>query len=246
MQKTQIIIFTGKSQSGKDYGCNYVQQTLGDIMIPHERESDCYSNGGPKAKIYTFAYALKNFVRDVFGVPHEQVWGTNEQKDMLTHLKWENLPTTHAYIEQLKATMSNKHDVYMTGREVLQVWGTDICRHFYGDCWAFSTLAQIYKENPAYALISDARFPNELDIMKLTGVCEKFRDKISVEPIVIRLLRNPLNKKHKSETALDNYNFSTFKNHYLINNVNMTIDEKNMHINAILIQQNLLKQEIEN
>ena len=44
-------------------------------------------------KIYAFADVLKEFAVDVLGLEHNQVYGTNEEKNSPTHLLWENMPT---------------------------------------------------------------------------------------------------------------------------------------------------------
>jgi hypothetical protein len=107
-------------------------------------------------KIYAFADVLKEFAVDVLGLEHNQVYGTNEEKNSPTHLLWENMPTGH-----------NKGP--MTAREVLQYFGSDICRKMYENIWFDACIRRIRKDNPELALISDVRFPNEIKGVQKEG-----------------------------------------------------------------------------
>jgi hypothetical protein len=100
-------------------------------------------------KIYAFADVLKEFAVDVLGLEYNQVYGTNEEKNSPTHLLWENMPTGN-----------NKGP--MTGREILQYFGSDICRKMYENIWFDACIRRIRKDKPELALISDVRFPNEI------------------------------------------------------------------------------------
>ena len=89
------------------------------------------------------------------------------------------------------------------GRELLQWLGTDVVRKNYEDTWGDMIVALLkgIKTLYDYVIIPDVRFPNEIDKM-----CDNF------DCITIRIIRpnfdNGLTdeqKKHPSETALDNY-----------------------------------------
>jgi len=125
---------------------------------------------GP-CKIYAFADVLKEFAVDVLGLDRHQVYGTNEEKNSPTHLQWENMPgitTTnifsHGYLDAgCEAFGVTYHEPGpMTGREVLQYFGSDICRKMYENIWFDACIRRIRKDNPELALISDVRFPNEI------------------------------------------------------------------------------------
>ena len=178
---TKILGFAGKKQSGKNTCCNFLQMlkfheygvcknaslseeghilvsdlfgetVSGSDWIPLTEEyvdiSQLLENFGA-CKIYAFADVLKEFAVDVLGLEHNQVYGTNEEKNSPTHLLWENMPTGN-----------NKGP--MTGREVLQYFGSDICRKMYENIWFDACIRRIRKDNPDLALISDVRFPNEI------------------------------------------------------------------------------------
>ena len=185
---TKILGFAGKKQSGKNTCCNFLQMlkfheygvcknaslseeghilvsdlfgetVSGSDWIPLTEEyvdiSQLLENFGA-CKIYAFADVLKEFAVDVLGLEHNQVYGTNEEKNSPTHLLWENMPTGN-----------NKGP--MTGREVLQYFGSDICRKMYENIWFDACIRRIRKDNPDLALISDVRFPNEIKCVQDEG-----------------------------------------------------------------------------
>jgi len=203
---TKIIGFAGKKQSGKNTCCNFllalkfhehgvckhaslneqgqiiVSDLFGETVsgvdwIPLTEDyvdiSQLLENFGP-CKIYAFADVLKEFAVDVLGLEHNQVYGTNEEKNSPTHLLWENMPTGN-----------NKGP--MTGREVLQYFGSDICRKMYENIWFDACIRRIRKDKPELALISDVRFSNEIKGVQDEG------------GVVFGLPRDLFNDSHKSE-----------------------------------------------
>ena len=203
---TKILGFAGKKQSGKNTCCNFLQMlkfheygvcknaslneqgqilvsdlfgetVSGSDWIPLTEEyvdiSQLLESFRP-CKIYAFADVLKEFAVDVLGLEYNQVYGTNKEKNSPTHLLWENMPTGN-----------NKGP--MTGREVLQYFGSDICRKMYENIWFDACIRRIRKDDPELALISDVRFPNEIQGIQDEG------------GIVFGLPRDLFNDSHKSE-----------------------------------------------
>ena len=185
---TKILGFAGKKQSGKNTCCNFLQmlkfheygvcknaslneqgqilvsdlfgeKVSGSDWIPLTEEyvdiSQLLESFRP-CKIYAFADVLKEFAVDVLGLEYDQVYGNNQEKNSPTHLLWENMPTGN-----------NKGP--MTGREVLQYFGSDICRKMYENIWFDACIRRIRKDNPELALISDVRFPNEINGVQNEG-----------------------------------------------------------------------------
>lgn len=118
-------------------------------------------------KIYAFADVLKEFAVDVLGLKPNQVYGTNEEKNSPTHLLWENMPGVVTDEDDWKGLWQEENLHYhdpgpMTAREVLQYFGSDICRKMYENIWFDACIRRIRKDNPELALISDVRFPNEI------------------------------------------------------------------------------------
>lgn len=229
--QTKIIIVTGKKQSGKDTGCQYLTEWL-----------NAKYGAAPNPvsiKTYAFADTLKIFLMEHFGLTYEQCYGTNEQKNSATNVRWDqfSIYIRWKYTPAGLADTKNQSEAdfiqneileyglhvpmrsgKMTAREVMQVFGSDVCRKIYADCWANATINRIKSENKQYAFVCDARFPNELNVFK------------AYNPYVIRLGRNPFDDKHISETALDTYDFSQFGNLNLLDNSIMDIETKNRHL----------------
>ena len=127
------------------------------------------------------------------------------------------------------------HPCGKTYRELLQIVGTDWCRNIWPDIWVENykyTAHQICLDyaSPVTILTADVRFPNEVKCIQELG------------GHVIRLLRNPYNDKHESETALNWLDGEYFnppqtekaKNLYkdlrfdaFVDNRNMSIEEQN-------------------
>jgi hypothetical protein len=184
---TKIIAFAGRKQSGKT--------TCANVVL------DFWQKTFPKeltAKIYNFADPLKQDIcMNILGLTYDQCYGSDEDKNSLTDIRWENLPGFNIEVDKPTDYDSSGQ---MTARQILQFVGTDIFRKMKHNIWADATIAKIKKESPSLALIADCRFPNEVKAVKDTG------------GIVIKLTRNPFNSNHSSETALDidRYDHSNF------------------------------------
>ena len=188
----------------------------------------------PYIKIYSFADVLKDLCINMFGLTREQCYGSDEDKNSYTKVLWENVPgvirldkldtPSATTVEEVEGRLGAYYkklgnivyhaDGAMTAREVLQYVGTEIFRRMNQDVWAESTIQRIKSENSLTAIITDVRFPNEVDAVKRAG------------GKVIRLTRNWDNPDaHDSETALDEdkYDWSNFD--AIINNKEMSIDE---------------------
>ena len=143
-------------------------------------------NVWPFIKAYSFADVLKETVcMQVLGLTREQCYGTDEQKNSDTHIKWGDLPTPN---ENLK----NKN---LTAREVMQYVGTDFFRKLYPNVWVDSTIKKIEREGTEMAVITDVRFPNEVTCIQEKG------------GRVIRLTRDLSSgeDQHPSQFVLDDY-----------------------------------------
>ena len=155
----------------------------------------------PYVKLYSFADALKAICIDLFNIPFENVYGTNEQKNKkISHLKWNNMPS-----RKNKDTRRAKIGS-MTAREFMQYFGTDVMRKIWEPIWCQSTVNRIVAEQSQLAIIADVRFPNEVDIIKDAG------------GIVIKLNRDLFEDEHASETQLDAENYDQENFDYVIEN----------------------------
>ncbi len=171
----KYIIISGKKQNGKD--------TIADYLIEKIRKH------GYSCKKISFADPVKDFCINTLGLKREYCYGTGDDKKRLTHLAWEKMSLF------LRDRYKDKTG-YMTYREVLEVFGTDIIRNmFYGDTWLEAPIRKDHGVD--FVIIPDARFPNEINIFKDMGM-----------PIV-RVVRDDVDNSSTSEaeTALDDYSF---------------------------------------
>ena len=225
---TCIIGASGKKQSGKNDLCDNLEKWILEKLGKNSKTGKVYS-----CKTYSFADALKEKVCiEVMGLTKEQCYGTDEQKNSDTMYRWENLPREIRFQNKLGENRAPNGEIYefifptgfMTAREIMQIVGTDIFRKYFDDSiWVNATFRSIEKDNPDFALISDVRFPSEVE-----GIAGR-------NGILFRLLRNVCEgDSHSSETALDNYEWNSIHNAYVIDNRNMSIEEKNVYVRDVM------------
>lgn len=177
-------------------------------------------------KIYSFADVLKQQVCiKLLGLSHQGVYGSDEDKSQLCHLRWENLPyivTDEEYYNKLLKVkrpegvlLGLKYHAAgpMTNREVMEETGTGYFRYLYTDSHAKATINQIHEDRPEIAIICDVRGQNEVSEIHNEG------------GKVIRLTRNPNNKQSTIETQLDEdkYDWSNFD--FVIDNKEMELSD---------------------
>lgn len=176
----------------------------------------------PMVKVYHFADYLKSVCMDLFGLTHKQCYGSNEDKETHCEVKWKDIsfalpPRT---VGELKK--SGRLDTFMTARQFLQEFGTNICRKIRHDCWVDACFADIKKENVPLAIVADCRFPNEVEGSQKHGAK------------VVRLTRNPFPEDtHPSETALDKYPLEKYD--AVIDNKEMSIRVQNAELEQLLV-----------
>lgn len=96
------------------------------------------------AKKYALAGPLKEMVGKALDFSHEQLWGTQEQKEAIDPRYGKSC------------------------RWFLQRIGTEGCRNTFGaDFWTKMCLEQISREAPKLAVIDDMRFVNEAELLRL-------------------------------------------------------------------------------
>jgi hypothetical protein len=217
---SRILAFSGKKQSGKNTLCNFLhgQQlrafgvidgfeitTDGELVVDTIlRDEDgkekrgkgfiditrtdlefavwAMDNVWPFVKHYAFATTLKDIAMGLFELEKSSVYGTDEEKNKPTQYTWEDMPT------KVKGKTGA-----MSGRDFIQYFGTEICRKIFSEVWTSRTIKDIQLEESKLAIISDARFVNEVEAVKNAG------------GKVIRLTRSVAKDNHQSESALDNY-----------------------------------------
>jgi hypothetical protein len=195
--------------------CKWYNRTV--VLDPQQRLQDkevdnFFKSSDRYVKLYSFADLLKqNVCMGVLGLSFPQCYGTDEDKNSLTHLKWEDMPgrePEHNLVFHKKGSM--------TAREVMQFVGTDIFRKMWSDVWVEGLFRKIKKERPKIAVITDCRFNNELLIGK------------NYEAKSVHLTRGK-GDGHESETALDNYTDYDF----VLDNKNMSLAEQCKEVDKI-------------
>ena len=159
---------------------------------------------------------------------------------------------TEAYKDTAYETFTSEesktriHPCGKTYREILQTVGTDMFRGLWPDIWIENYKFRLSLEEDYDTIItSDVRFPNEVKCIQSLG------------GHVIRLLRNPHNDQHESETAIDymetpvnkrdvdmlyedghEYYSTTFD--YILDNRKMTIPEQSEAIWKLVQEKELI------
>jgi len=203
---THILSFSGRKQSGKSTSADYITSLINEYHIMlrenrHELNMSC--------KIYSFADPLKQDIcMNILGLTYDQCYGSDDDKNTMTDLWWDG--------------------VQLTAREAMEIIGTKIFRALKTNVWVDATINKIKKENVDLAIISDCRFPNEVEVVKNSG------------GLNIRLELDPFHSDAISENSLDQdvYDWSNFD--IIIKNSKMTIEEKNREITRFLYDYNII------
>jgi hypothetical protein len=124
---------------------------------------------------------------------------------------------------------------FMTAREIMQVVGTDVFRNYFDDSvWVNATLRSIDNSDAKVILISDVRFPSEVESLIIEGAT------------VIRLLRDVCDKdSHSSETALDDFDFDR-DNCVIFDNREMTVEQQNKETIETITKLLFVKESVKN
>ena len=116
-------------------------------------------------KRVSFAASLKDAVAAVFGWNREYLEGTTK--------------ASRVWREQKDEWWSNRLEMDITPRWILQYWGTDVFRnHFHDDIWVASLENKLLNTKED-VVITDCRFSNEVTAIKSAG------------GIVLRVKRGP-------------------------------------------------------
>jgi hypothetical protein len=246
----KIIGFAGTKQSGKNSACNFVvghclvhndkldhyyMNEDGNLLVPtdtpdkygildlNRRDPEFFEQASnhiwPYAKVYAIADKLKAFVSDVFNIDINLLYGTNEDKNTPTTVKWEKLYKflDKSTVKELKAVNTSE---FVSIRDLLKYFGSNICRELNNDCWINSCLKQIEFEDSEVAVICDVRFPNEIEAIKNKG------------GVVILLERDPFNDEHPSEQLIREMDRSVFS--AVIDNKDLDIEGKNAKLLEVI------------
>ncbi len=198
MYKTVVIALSGKKGSGKNTLATFIKNHFSQEWYKGVRTIEY-------CKEYAFADLLKEFCIDVLGLTEKQCYGSDEDKNTLTKYRWDKVGL-HREVASKKR---------MTARDVMQIFGTECVRSWFGNVWAEATLRRIAKDKPVLAIITDNRFPSEIE--KVLGHPHGY---------IIRLTRSPYTgDEHSSETSLDGFDWNKEKC-YVLDNASLSKEEQ--------------------
>lgn len=218
MNEPIVIALSGKKGAGKNTIASIIHDYFSRVWYAGPR------NGYEFYLECAFADLLKSFCIDVLGLEHKQCYGSDEEKNTLTKYKWEDTPHFN---------LGWDGPEFMTGREVMQIYGTESVRAWFGNVWAEATLRYVRKACPALAVITDNRFPSEVETV--LGHPRGY---------VIRLTRSPFEgDQHASETSLDDFDWNRERCHVLDN---ASLDKQQQQEAAIPILETIFRQELRN
>lgn len=212
-----IIALSGKKGGGKN--------TLSSFIAGYYKYQMGFAYQNAPCQELAFADGIKDFCIDILGLKLSQCYGSDDDKNALTQYKWDDTPKGLVLVKTCAIGYgSTCHTGYMTGREVMQVFGTECVRAWFGNVWAEATIRKIQKLSLGLAIITDNRFLNEVEI--ILGQPNGY---------IIRLTRSPFTGSdlHSSETDLDCFDWNR-PNCFVLDNAQMTKNEQNEAVISIL------------
>lgn len=120
--------------------------------------------------------------------------------------------------------MKGQRTGFMSGRDIMQLLGTELIRETFGNVWAAATIRSIKRSGAEFAVITDNRFPNE--IAAVLGEPKGY---------IIRLTRSPYGygDKHPSEASLDDYDWNQ-ERCYVVQNDEMSLKAQDQAVEEIM------------
>lgn len=215
---------TGKLWIETEDGLNEVDE---DSRHPEVRRW-LDKNVWPFMRKFSTADPMKDFLRKMFEIPSESLWGSDEDKNKpIEHLLWENMPGD----PQLKLSNGKKLGEMtgsISGRQMMEYIGTEVIRKLYPKAHAKALVSDILEYNSNFSLVNDVRFIDEAEELHSVGAK------------IIRLTRcseKASKNKHRSNVELDN--FDGFDK--VIDNANMTMNETFAELMSTLIEWEFFK-----
>jgi hypothetical protein len=160
----------------------------------------------------SYADKLKHVTSLLFDVPLEDLYGSNEDKEKESSVLWENMSLL------VDVSYYKNTEGFMTIRELLEVFGTDVLRTIEPDVHIKGAFKTLEKWNPAVAILPDGRFENEFLF------CEKRKEENPKDVCLIKHTRKPFESFAKSENGLNDIDDDRFD---LVVPESLTLKEKN-------------------
>jgi len=176
----------------------------------------------------SFANSLKDAVAHVFNWNRELLEGRTKQ--------------SREWREQPDPWWTARLGQPITPRQVLQYWGTEVCRRgYHDDIWIASLENKILKSRDDI-VISDCRFPNEIAAIKRAGGCV-IRVVRGVEPAWFKLAetvnRGPQDYQWRlSKNDLEKFNIHASETAWIGTEFDAVIDNNEEGFNGLYQQVN--------
>lgn len=200
-----IIILSGAKRSGKDTAAGFIKS---------------YLKNDTMRSVETLAFADK--LKSTSAALLNEIYGTNIfTTDMFSN-------------EELRQGPFPGPEFKWGGeqvclRTVLQKFGTEICRNCIDtDIWVKALINTLEKLNADYSIITDARFPNEITLLK--------KHFVKTHNIITILITRPgtANTTHVSETQFDNMLADNLFDYIIMNN--SSLEQLNINISNVFNQ----------
>lgn len=217
-----IISINGRIGSGKDTIAKLIQRQefvslaesgkISPQSVPNLHQIDTHSFSGSRWENKKFAEKLKQMLSMLTGIRREKFEDQDFKANYVINLldfSIQHKSRVDFYYDQdmkdavIECINNQNHNIYITIRLLLQLFGTDIIRHWMPLAWVNSVFVDYELEEESdpnsfpYWLITDLRFPNEFEGTKKNG------------GFTVRVNRGEWlpndASKHISETALDNH-----------------------------------------
>jgi hypothetical protein len=256
----KLIVLCGTKQSGKTSSAavimGYYLTQIGvipnfnispenDIYITHEdkrfdfnieSQDPSFKNWlqdvvYPHVKNVGFADTLKEVVSKQFGIPEELMWGTNDEKNSPTHIELDNIRPLLS--KKRKAEFAKTENRPVTVREMLEIFGTDICRQIDPECHIRSAFNNLEQSGTEIGIITDCRFANEF------LYCKNFKKRNKdIKCFLVKMTRQPFTSSALSEQGLPEINLSQYD--MVFDNADKDFAVKSQEVINYFIEKNVL------
>ena len=160
----------------------------------------------------SFAGTLKDAVSAVFGWDRELLEGRTQE--------------SRTWREQRDGWWSQRLGQEITPRQVLQQWGTEVCRKSYHDEIWVASLENRLRNSQNDVVITDCRFPNEIRAIHRSGG-KVILVRLGPEPEWYDLAVAANNGSYVAKQQLVNYNIHASETAWIGTEFNAVIDNNN-------------------
>ena len=161
-----VIGFGNKARQGKDYAAKYIKEVYSDVIIMHWADA-LYAEVSREDENNPLAIRIFNTRKQVNEyMIFEKYFKADKSTAIYGHYSIEEVPRLHKIFEDRNIDVY--HRMEEKDAEILQFWGTDYRRTFFGgNYWVNIIKKQIEDIDPnAIILIPDTRFLNEYKFIK--------------------------------------------------------------------------------